>query len=283
VAERPTLTTDSGHAGFPTTRTASRRVHAGPVPDARLHSVSRSLPTRNRERIPERGQPRPKGSGALRHADHQPRHHESIRRPRRLQSRAKDDGRLFLRFSTVGRPSAGRRRRRKRRRTRLSRGCGSTPRKATGGHGRYNTPIFSSCRDAAEVFPDFIHTQKRHPRTKHALAQPAMWDFWSLSPESLHQGHDPDCRIGGLPQRLSQHPTGFGLARLLLHQRPRTSGHWVKFHLQDHAGASRTWTNAEAAQKGRATIARRISATCSRRIEKGDFPNWKFSVQIIAR
>jgi catalase len=35
-------------------------------------------------------------------------------------------------------------------------------------------------------FPDFIHTQKRHPKTN--LRSPtAMWDFWSLSPESLHQ------------------------------------------------------------------------------------------------
>ncbi len=35
-------------------------------------------------------------------------------------------------------------------------------------------------------FPDFIHTQKRHPRT-HLRSPTAMWDFWSLSPESLHQ------------------------------------------------------------------------------------------------
>src|SRR5699024_7479903 len=35
-------------------------------------------------------------------------------------------------------------------------------------------------------FPDFIHTQKRHPQT--GLKDPnAVWDFWSLSPESLHQ------------------------------------------------------------------------------------------------
>jgi catalase len=32
-------------------------------------------------------------------------------------------------------------------------------------------------------FPDFNHTQKRHPKTN--LRSPtAMWDFWSLSPES---------------------------------------------------------------------------------------------------
>lgn len=47
-----------------------------------------------------------------------------------------------------------------------------------------NTPVFFM-RDPLK-FPDFIHTQKRHPRTNLRSAT-AMWDFWSLSPESLHQ------------------------------------------------------------------------------------------------
>jgi catalase len=47
-----------------------------------------------------------------------------------------------------------------------------------------NTPIFF-IRDSRK-FPDFIHTQKRHPRSN--LRSPtAMWNFWSQSPESLHQ------------------------------------------------------------------------------------------------
>jgi catalase len=46
------------------------------------------------------------------------------------------------------------------------------------------TPVFF-VRDPYK-FPDFIHTQKRHPKTN--LRSPtAMWDFWSLSPEILHQ------------------------------------------------------------------------------------------------
>src|SRR5437588_650812 len=47
-----------------------------------------------------------------------------------------------------------------------------------------NTPVFF-IRDSYK-FPDFIHTQKRHPRTNMRSAT-AMWDWWSLSPESLHQ------------------------------------------------------------------------------------------------
>ena len=50
--------------------------------------------------------------------------------------------------------------------------------------GGNNTPVFF-VRDAY-TFPDFIHTQKRHPKT-NMRSNTAMWDFWSLSPESLHQ------------------------------------------------------------------------------------------------
>ncbi len=48
-----------------------------------------------------------------------------------------------------------------------------------------NTPVFF-VRDPLK-FPDFIHTQKRHPQHQPAQSPTAMWDFWSLSPESLHQ------------------------------------------------------------------------------------------------
>ena len=47
-----------------------------------------------------------------------------------------------------------------------------------------NTPVFF-IRDPLK-FPDFIHTQKRHPATN--LPNPNMfWDFLSLTPESIHQ------------------------------------------------------------------------------------------------
>jgi len=47
-----------------------------------------------------------------------------------------------------------------------------------------NTPVFF-IRDPLK-FSDFIHTQKRDPKT-HMKSPTMMWDFWSLSPESLHQ------------------------------------------------------------------------------------------------
>lgn len=47
-----------------------------------------------------------------------------------------------------------------------------------------NTPVFF-IRDPIK-FPDFIHTQKRHPQT-NCRDPDAFWDFLSLVPESLHQ------------------------------------------------------------------------------------------------
>ena len=47
-----------------------------------------------------------------------------------------------------------------------------------------NTPTFF-IRDAIK-FGDFIHTQKREPGSNLKSAT-MMWDFWSLSPESMHQ------------------------------------------------------------------------------------------------
>ncbi|MBK7434295.1 MAG: catalase [Chitinophagaceae bacterium] len=47
-----------------------------------------------------------------------------------------------------------------------------------------NTPVFF-IKDPKK-FSDFIHTQKRDPRT-NCKSPAMMWDFWSLNPESLHQ------------------------------------------------------------------------------------------------
>ena len=47
-----------------------------------------------------------------------------------------------------------------------------------------NTPTFF-IRDGFK-FPDFIHSQKRDPRT-NLRSNNAAWDFWSLNPETMHQ------------------------------------------------------------------------------------------------
>src|SRR5260370_24086123 len=87
-----------------------------------------------------------------------------------------------------------------------------------------NTPVFF-VRDPYK-FPDFIHTQKRHPRT-NLRSNTAMWDFWSLSPESLHQVTIL-MSDRGLPQSY-RHINGFG-PHTYSSINATNERHWVKFH-----------------------------------------------------
>ena len=136
-----------------------------------------------------------------------------------------------------------------------------------------NTPVFF-VRDPLK-FPDFIHTQKRHPQTN--LRSPtAMWDFWSLSPESLHQVTIL-MSDRGLPKSL-RHVDGFGshTYSLINAQNERV---WVKFHFKTLQGIQ-CMTNAEAeavVAKDRESSQRDLFEA----IERGEFPKWRFSVQIM--
>lgn len=136
-----------------------------------------------------------------------------------------------------------------------------------------NTPVFF-VRDPLK-FPDFIHTQKRHPRTN--LRSPtAMWDFWSLSPESLHQ-----VTIlfsdRGLPTDV-RHIDGFG-SHTYSFINEAGERFWVKFHFKTMQG-HRHYTNAEAAE----VVGRTRESTQEDlfgAIEAGDYPRWRFFVQIM--
>ena len=102
-----------------------------------------------------------------------------------------------------------------------------------------NTPVFF-VRDPLK-FPDFIHTQKRHPTTN--LRSPtAMWDFWSLSPESLHQVTIlmSDRGIPTTPM----HMNGYGSHTYSLWN-DAGERFWVKFHFKTRQGHEH-YTNAEA-------------------------------------
>jgi catalase len=136
-----------------------------------------------------------------------------------------------------------------------------------------NTPVFF-VRDPVK-FPDFIRTQKRHPATN--LRSPtAMWDFWSLSPETLHQ-----VTIlfsdRGLPQGY-RFMHGFG-SHTYSFINEAGKRFWVKFHFKSMQGI-KTWTNREAeavVAKDRESAQRDLYQA----IEGGDFPRWKFCVQIM--
>ena len=136
-----------------------------------------------------------------------------------------------------------------------------------------NTPVFF-IRDPLK-FPDFIHTQKRHPRT-NLRSNTAAWDFWSLSPESLHQVTIL-MSDRGLPQSF-RHINGYG-SHTYSFINAQNERYWVKFHFKTLQG-HKYWTNEEAEQvvaRDRESSQRDLYEA----IERGEFPKWRVCVQIM--
>ena len=136
-----------------------------------------------------------------------------------------------------------------------------------------NTPVFF-IRDAYK-FPDFIHTQKRHPHS-NLRSNTAAWDFWSLSPESLHQVTIL-MSDRGLPKSY-RHVNGYGSHTYSLIN-PSGERFWVKFHFKTLQGIQ-TITNAEAeaiVAKDRESNQRDLFEN----IQAGNFPKWSFEIQIM--
>lgn len=136
-----------------------------------------------------------------------------------------------------------------------------------------NTPVFF-IRDPYK-FPDFIHTQKRHPKTNMRSAT-AMWDFWSQSPESLHQVtilfSDRGLPVG------FRNVDGFG-SHTYSFINAKDERFWVKFHFKNMQG-HKHWTNEEAAKvvgNDRESSQRDLYEA----IERKDFPRWAFKIQIM--
>ncbi len=136
-----------------------------------------------------------------------------------------------------------------------------------------NTPIFF-IRDAIK-FPDFIHTQKRDPKT-HLKNPTAIWDFWSLSPESLHQ---VTYLMGdrGIPATF-RHMNGYGshTFKWVNHEGKAV---WVKYHFKTEQGVKNLTSDVAAKIAGENPDFH--TEDLFNAIEKGDFPKWKVYVQIM--
>jgi catalase len=136
-----------------------------------------------------------------------------------------------------------------------------------------NTPVFF-IRDPLK-FPDFIHTQKRHPKT-NLRSNTAAWDFWSLSPESLHQVTIlmSDRGIPVAPMYMN----GYGSHTYSLINADNER-FWVKFHFKTQQG-HKFHTNEEAAEvigKTRESYQEELFGT----IERGEFPKWTLYIQVM--
>ncbi|MEI7296688.1 catalase [Paraburkholderia tropica] len=136
-----------------------------------------------------------------------------------------------------------------------------------------NTPVFF-IRDPLK-FPDFIHTQKRDPRT-NMRSNVAAWDFWSRHPESLHQVTIL-MSDRGIPKNYRQQH-GFG-SHTFSFINANNERFYVKFHFKSAQGVE-NYTDAEAAQvvaQDRESAQRDLF----NEIEKGNFPKWHFRVQVM--
>ncbi len=136
-----------------------------------------------------------------------------------------------------------------------------------------NTPVFF-VRDPVK-FPDFIRTQKRHPKTNMRSAT-AMWDFWSLSPESLHQVTIL-MSDRGLPQGY-RFMNGYG-SHTFSFINAANQRTWVKLHFKSMQG-HKHWTNDEA-NAIIATDRESAQRDLFDSIEKGEFPKWRFCIQVM--
>uniref|UniRef100_UPI00403F5C43 catalase n=1 Tax=Candidatus Enterococcus willemsii TaxID=1857215 RepID=UPI00403F5C43 len=136
-----------------------------------------------------------------------------------------------------------------------------------------NTPIFF-IRDAIK-FPDFIHTQKRDPRT-HLKNSNAVWDFWSLSPESLHQVTIL-MSDRGIPATF-RHMHGYG-SHTFLWVNAQGEQVWVKYHFRTNQGVKNLHPDVATELAG--INPDYHTEDLYNAIENGDALSWTLHVQII--
>jgi catalase len=136
-----------------------------------------------------------------------------------------------------------------------------------------NTPIFF-IRDAIK-FPDFIHTQKRDPKT-HLKNPTAVWDFWSHSPEALHQ---VTYLMGdrGIPASLRT-MNGYG-SHTFKWVNNEGEAVWVKYHFIADQGVKNM--DPQLAAKIAGEHPDYHTEDLFNAIENGDYPSWTLKVQIM--
>ena len=136
-----------------------------------------------------------------------------------------------------------------------------------------NTPIFF-IRDAFK-FPDFIRTQKRHPKTN--LRSPeAMFDFWAAQPESVHQVTIL-MSDRGIPKN-PMYMNGYGSHTFSMWN-AKGERFWVKFHFKTQQGHEH-YTNEESEQiigKTRESYQEDLINA----VDEGNYPKWTLYIQVM--
>jgi catalase len=263
MSQPPVLTTASGIPVVDNQNSISAGPR-GPLLLQDFHLIEK-LQHFNRERIPERVV-HAKGSGA--YGTLTVTHDITKFTKAKLFSEVGKKTELFIRMSTVG----------------GEKGSADTERDPRGFAMKFyteegnwdlvgnNTPMFF-IKDGIK-FPDFIHTQKRDPQTN--LKSPTMmFDFWSKTPESLHQV-TMLFSDRGTPDGY-RHMDGFGshTYSLINEAGERT---FVKWHFRTLQGIK----NLSAAEAGR--LAGHDPDYAQRdlfhAIDSGNFPRWEMRLQV---
>lgn len=259
-----TLTTS---AGIPVSEnqhsiTAGER---GPVLIQDFHLIEK-LAHFNRERIPERVV-HAKGSGA--YGTFTVTHDITRFTKAALFSKIGKKTDVFLRFSTV----AG------------EKGSADTERDPRGFALKFyteegnwdivgnNTPVFFE-RDPLK-FPDFIHSQKRDPRTGYKNPF-RMWDYWANAPEALHQITILFSDRGIPDGYRFMHGFGSHTFSFINDKNERV---WVKFHFKSLQGIKNL--SVEKATELAGSDPDYAGRDLFEAIERKEFPRWALKVQIM--
>jgi catalase len=136
-----------------------------------------------------------------------------------------------------------------------------------------NTPVFF-IKDPKK-FDDFIHTQKRDPRT-NCKSPTMVWDYWSLNPESLHQVLIL-MSDRGTPYSY-RHMNGYGSHTFSFFNK-KNERCWVKFHLKTKQGI-KNFTGPEA-EEMKAKDLDWAQRDLMEAIDRKDYPRWNMQIQIM--
>lgn len=136
-----------------------------------------------------------------------------------------------------------------------------------------NTPVFF-IRDPLK-FPDFIHTQKRHPAAN--LPDPDMfWDFLSLTPESIHQVTILFSNRG--TPATYRHMNGYS-SHTFKWYNDKGEYFWVQYHFKTDQGIKNLTRQEAKSISGEDPD--HATRDLYEAIERGDYPSWTLQMQIM--
>ncbi|MFC1995028.1 catalase [Chloroflexota bacterium] len=136
-----------------------------------------------------------------------------------------------------------------------------------------NTPVFF-IRDPLK-FPDFIHTQKRHPGSNLKDAN-MFWDFLSLTPESIHQVTILFSDRG--TPRTFRHMNGYS-SHTFKWYNEKGEYYWVQYHFKTEQGIQNLTRDEATEMKGKDPD--HAMRDLHESIERGDYPSWRLEMQIM--